>query len=326
MENKDKINLPQINSKGIIKAKKQENEKTNIQSLDLKKKVEMSKIINKEQQKTKTISEEINQNNYGLDFVLIGDLTGSMAAYHNLLKTQFEKLSRELFQLIPNLNIGIIFYLDHGSGDPYITKVCNLTTNIQELCDFIRATPTGSGGDAHEAVEDALNDALNLNWRPKVNRSIVIFGDAAGKEPHQCPHQYSYFEIVKKMFLEKNITINSVYCGHGCSNEMLAKLEPVEIGNFEKIIRSPNHPNFFSWMSNVTGGMIIDVAHVEDLIDIIKTSAGKDTGKLDEVEKEFIHKYSGNIKESKLKLVDIAKKSLTKKQDYLNSKAQKLLK
>lgn len=99
----------------------------------------------------------------GLDLVLMGDLTGSMSAYHAILKRKFTEICTTLFQLIPNLRIGIIFYLDHGSGDPYITKVQPLTVNVEQLQSFILGTPDGYGGDEDEAVEDALHDALEMN-------------------------------------------------------------------------------------------------------------------------------------------------------------------
>ena len=77
------------------------------------------------------------------------------------------------------MRIGIIFYLDHGSGDPYITSICQPTTNIQTLKDFIYRTSTGGGGDSDEAVEDALNDLLqNIQWKELHTRSVVLFGDA----------------------------------------------------------------------------------------------------------------------------------------------------
>lgn len=246
-----------------------------------------------------------------LDLVLIGDLTGSMSSYYQVLKSEFIKLSKELFQFIPDLQIGIVFYLDHGSGDPYITKVCKITADIQGIQEFIRNTPTGSGGDEKEAVEDALHEALHLNWRPKVNRSIVLFGDASGKEPHECPHQHSYFRITQELY-EKQIPVNSVFCRPGLSAERLQSLEPTEIGDFQRKVSNLGNANFFSWIANVTGGLIIGIDAVGDLLEIIKASAAKDAGVLDEYEEKLKSTGAGG---TKLDLIEISRKANIRKME-----------
>lgn len=129
--------------------------------------------------------------------ILMGGLTSSMQAYHTILKTKFKEICTTLFQLIPNLRIGIIFYLDHESGSLYITKVQQLTINIEQLQSFIDTPVDGCGRDADEVVEDALHDAFVMNWREINTHSIVLFGDAKPHELNNCPHQHDYFEIAK---------------------------------------------------------------------------------------------------------------------------------
>lgn len=310
------LNLPAIKkSNSSISEHRQEANK--IPSLDLKKNLEQKKIM---QRKDENLLNQFQDKRKGsLDLVLMGDLTGSMRSYHSLLKKEFTTLSHELIKFIPDLQIGIIFYLDHGSGDPYITKVHKISSDIQSIESFISKTPTGSGGDEKEAVEDALFDALQLNWRPKVNRSIVLFGDASGKEPSECPHQHSYFQITKELY-EKDVTINSVYCRPGYSIQKLQSLESVEVGNFTKQFRSPNHPNFFSWLANVTGGMIIGIEEVNDLIEIIKASAAKDAGVLEEYESSMKTKTTNS---RKLELIEISKNANVRK-NLANKKTLRL--
>ena len=221
----------------------------------------------------------------GLDLVLMGDLTGSMYAYHAILKRKFTEICTTLFQLIPNLRIGIIFYLDHGSGDVYVTKVQPLTVNVEQLQTFISGTPDGNGGDSDEAVEDALYDALEMNWSEINARSIVLFGDARPHEVCACPHQYDYFNIVRLLF-EKQVTINTVYCSTGVDYRRLTELHKVGIGDFSHRISRLDDACFFSWIANVTGGVAIGVQQIDDIVDIIKAMAAKDAGKIDELEKE----------------------------------------
>lgn len=290
MENKtnstgtEKLNLPALKKIGGGLSKKAESKpfkKFDINAV--KQQNSVDKII-----KTDSIKQQMHkeqQAHKGLDLVLMGDLTGSMSAYHSILKSKFREICTTLFQLIPNLRIGIIFYLDHGSGDIYITKVQQLTVDVQKLQDFITDTPDGNGGDADEAVEDALHDALVMNWNEINTHSIVLFGDARPHESYECPYQYDYFEIVKNLY-QKQVTVNTVYCSSHIDYRRLASLYEVEIGDFSHRVSRLDHPDFFSWIANVTGGVAIGVEQIDDIVDIIKAMAAKDAGKIDELEEE----------------------------------------
>jgi len=306
------LNLPAIKkNEGLISKPNK-----TIVPLNLSKKTTLSNILNTD---TSSIQTEILQAEKGLDLVLVGDLTGSMQSYHTLLKSKFVELCNELFPLIMNLKIGIIFYLDHGSGDPYVTKVHKLTSNVQELVHFINSTSTGDGGDADEAVEDALNDLdQNMNWKESNSHSVVLFGDASPHPSHNCPHHYDFFNITKLLFQNK-ITINSVYCAKYNQSD-LQSLESVNIGDFSHRVSYLDPPNFFSWIANITGGMVMGIENIDDLVDIIKTSAAKDSGNLDELETKM-----KTTAPNKLQLIEIARKA-EKRKGLENGKGFKALK
>jgi hypothetical protein len=242
----------------------------------------------------------------GLDLVLVGDLTGSMTHYHRLLKDKFKELCSELFAMIPNMRIGIVFYLDYDRHLPYVTKVSKLSKDIEQLYYFIESTPVAHDGNStfDEAVESAFNDVVNMNWREVGSKSIVLFGDAQPHEPEENPNRLSYFELTKRMYQNK-VVVNSVYCGNDYgSDEILQKLENVNVGDFSTRVARLGHPNFFSWVANVTGGMVLGIRNIEDLVDIIKASAAKDSGHLDDLEKKM-----KTTSPSKLKLIEIARKA-----------------
>ncbi|MDR2789444.1 MAG: hypothetical protein LBB59_00475 [Campylobacteraceae bacterium] len=305
-EKENKLNLPTIRKTGTMVGR--DKPAKTISKFDLSKKTSVASVL-----KTgdSSVEKDILTNEKGLDLVLVGDLTGSMKVYHSLLKNKFVDLCNELFPLIKNLRIGIIFYLDHDPEceDHYVTKIQQLTLNIQELVNFINATSTGHGGDADEAVEDALNDLLqNMNWKQYNSHSVVIFGDASPHPAERCPSQYDFFNITQQLF-KKQITINSVYCGHyGGRQDELQGLQNVEVGDFNKKLLYLEPPNFFSWIANVTGGMVIGVERIDDLVDIIMAAAAKDAGHLDDLEKK-LKKSAPN----KLKLIEIAKKAEQRK-------------
>lgn len=299
-EEKKGLNLPAIKKGGdLIKQAK----KKSISTLDLNKKSAVSSILKSE---NSSIQKEILKSESGLDLVLVGDLTTSMTEYHKLLKDKFKELCKELFGMIDNMRIGIIFYLDHDYHLPYVTRVSKLSKDIEELYHFIESTPVSHDGNStfDEAVEDAFNDIVNLNWREVGSRSVVLFGDAQPHEPGECPNKYSYFDLTKKMYQTK-IVVNSVFCGkYYDSDEMLQKLQNVNVGDFSIRVSHLGHPDFFSWVANITGGMVLGIKNIEDLVDIIKASAAKDSGHLDDLEKKM-----KTTSPSKLKLIEVARKA-----------------
>lgn len=312
MSDDNKLNLPAIRKGGGLST---QGDKKKIQELDLNKKSKVGSIIKEE---TSSVQKEVINQERGLDLVLAGDLTGSMAAYHRLLKDKFVELCNELFPMIENLRIGIIFYLDHGSGDPYVTRVQKLTNNVQELLGFINGTATGHGGDADEAVEDALNDLTkNMNWKEVNPKSVVIFGDASPHPANNCPSRHDFFDLTETLY-SKNITINSVYCGT-FSSDKIQQLKDTDIGDFNTRIGYLNPAEFFSWIANVTGGMVISIDRIDDLVDIIKASAAKDSGHLADFEKKM-----KETSPNKLNLVEIAKRADKRKITQGNNR--KLLK
>ena len=117
--------LPTIKKAGALANIKTGNHK--ITTLDLSKRTCVSKFLKEE---APTLQEQMQQKYQGLDLMLVGDLTGSMSQYYTLLKRKFHEIPKKLFPLIQNLRIGIIFYLDHGCGDPYVTRICQPTNSL----------------------------------------------------------------------------------------------------------------------------------------------------------------------------------------------------
>lgn len=314
MSDDKKLNLPALKRTGQVSVRPTAGK---IKPLDLSKSAAVSQAMESQ----KTVQEEVARSEQGLDLVLVGDLTASMKEYHTLLKKKFSALCAELFPMIKNLKIGIVFYLDHDSGLPYVTRIKELSQDVTELQNFIKETPVLHSGNStnDEAMECAFHDVVNINWREGGSRSVVLFGDARPHEPIDCPLHRDYFDLTQKMY-NKNIVVNSVFCGgKSYSDEGLQKLEDTEVGDFSKRVANLYDPNFFSWVANVTGGMVIGIEQIDDLINIIKAVAAKEAGKLDELEK--------NLKSRDprmLKLIPIAKKAAERRNIAMVEKAKLL--
>jgi len=313
METNNKLNLPAIRGTGGLALKQTEKA---ISKFDLVKKASIASVMKSE---SISVSQDILERERGLDLVLVGDLTTSMTNYHKLLKDKFRELCKELFSMIENLRISVIFYLDHDGHLPYLTKVSKLTKDIEQLYHFIDSTPVSLDGNntSDEAVEDALNDVASLNWREIGNRSVVLFGDASPHSACDCPLRLDFFDITEQLF-KQHITINSVFCDNFHGD--IQKAQDCGYGNFKRKFDYLPAEQFFSWIANVTGGMVIGIEKIDDLVDIIMAAAAKDSGHLDDLEAKL-----KKTAPSKLKLIDVAKKAELRKM-LGNSSNKKLLK
>lgn len=127
-----------------------------------------------------------------LDIAFVVDATGSMGDEINYLKTELQDVIKRVKEQNASLNLrtASVFYRDHN--DAYLTRNSDFTSDISTTLGFIRDQYAAGGGDFPEAVDDALNAALNeLSWSPGARgRLLFLVLDAP---PHQAD------SIVKRM-------------------------------------------------------------------------------------------------------------------------------
>jgi hypothetical protein len=100
-----------------------------------------------------------------LDLLFVVDATSSMGDELNYLKEELSDIITKTKQQLPTLkiNLGSVFYKDES--DDYVTKKSPLSTDIKTTLDFISKQEASGGGDYPEAVDKALEVAINeTNW------------------------------------------------------------------------------------------------------------------------------------------------------------------
>jgi hypothetical protein len=66
-----------------------------------------------------------------------------------------------------------VFYRDHG--DEYVTRISPLSSHIETTIDFIKHQGANGGGDTPEAVDQALEVALNnLSWSKEAKARLLF--------------------------------------------------------------------------------------------------------------------------------------------------------
>ena len=147
-----------------------------------------------------------------IDVVFVLDTTGSMSG---LIQTAKEKIwsiatTMASAQQAPEIRIGLVAYRDRG--DSYVTKVVDLSADLDSVYATLMDFEAAGGNDTPESVNKALYDAVhNMSWSQsdQAYQAIFLVGDAP---PHMDYNEVRYPEIIASA-LDKGIVVNTIQCG-----------------------------------------------------------------------------------------------------------------
>jgi uncharacterized protein YegL len=144
-------------------------------------------------------------------FVL--DTTGSMSGLIDGAKEKIWSIANEMIAAkpTPDLELALVGYRDRG--DEYITKVTDLTTDIDAIHARLMEFSAGGGGDGPESVNQALHEAVTkVSWSDDrdVLKIVFLVGDAP---PHMDYDQDVRYPEVCQAAMKRDLVINAVQCG-----------------------------------------------------------------------------------------------------------------
>ena len=144
-----------------------------------------------------------------VDIAVMVDATGSMSDEIDFLKIELENVLRNTFAQYPDLDLhaGAVFYRD--KTDEYIVRHIDFQTDLVKVLNFIKLQRAAAGGDVPEAVDLALQSALDsLHWSANArSRILFIVTDAP---PHDESKE-KIFQLTQKA-AAKGIRIVPVIC------------------------------------------------------------------------------------------------------------------
>jgi Mg-chelatase subunit ChlD len=148
-----------------------------------------------------------------VEVVFCLDTTGSMGGLIDGAKKKIWAICNQIAggKPTPDLKVGMVAYRDRG--DEYITKVIDLTTDLDAIHAELKKFVATGGGDEPESVNAALDDAVNkIKWSTdkKTLRIIFLVGDAP---PHMDYPDDVKYPVTCKKAVEKGIIINTIQCG-----------------------------------------------------------------------------------------------------------------
>ena len=121
-----------------------------------------------------------------VDVAFVVDATGSMQDELDFLRAEMNEIIYRSKQIGDRLNFRFanVFYRDEGSNEQYLTRSMDFTRMLSTAVNFISDQRADGGGDTPEAVDVALDSAINrLSWSAEARTRIIFLVLDAGPHP-----------------------------------------------------------------------------------------------------------------------------------------------
>lgn len=144
----------------------------------------------------------------GVDVAFVVDGTGSMQDEIDFLKAEMNDIVYQGKRIGDRLNFRFanVFYRDAGAGEEYTTRTMDFTRVLSTAVNFISEQRADGGGDTPEAVEIALDTAINgLAWSTEARARVLFLVLDAG--PHLTPHVRERMRTLTAQAAAKGIRI-----------------------------------------------------------------------------------------------------------------------
>jgi uncharacterized protein YegL len=148
-----------------------------------------------------------------VEVVFVIDTTSSMGGLIEGAKQRIWAIANEIAKgrPAPRVKMGLVAFRD--KGDAYVTKVFDLSENLDNTYKDLLSLSAEGGGDGPEHVIagiDAAVDKIAWSTDPKTFKIVYVVGDAP---PHEDYADAPTLASVMQKAVRKGLIVNSVQCG-----------------------------------------------------------------------------------------------------------------
>jgi len=171
-----------------------------------------------------------------IEVVFVLDTTGSMAGLIQAAKEKIWSIASTMSaaQTAPVIRMGLVAYRDRG--DDYVTRVVDLSEDLDSVYATLMDFHAGGGGDGPESVNQALFDAVHgVSWSrdPDAYKVIFLVGDAP---PHMDYQDDVKYPATMEAAKARGIVVNAIQCGnHGGTAPRWKHIAQLGDGHFFRV-------------------------------------------------------------------------------------------
>lgn len=122
------------------------------------------------------------ERSHALDLAVVLDVTGSMGDEHAYLTAEFEEIVARARRRYPDADLRFALVAYRDRGDDFVVRRWDFTRSEREMRERLSQLEAGGGGDWPEAVDEALEGMLDLDWRTGTAARIAFL--VADAPPH----------------------------------------------------------------------------------------------------------------------------------------------
>jgi len=148
-----------------------------------------------------------------VEMVFVLDTTGSMGGLIQAAKEKVWSIATTMAsaQPAPEIRMGLVAYRDRG--DDYVTRVVDLSADLDAIYATLMDFQAAGGGDGPESVNQALYDAVHgVSWSqdPQAYKVVFLVGDAPPHMDYRDDTQYPESIAAAR---QRGIVVNAIQCG-----------------------------------------------------------------------------------------------------------------
>lgn len=148
-----------------------------------------------------------------IEVVFVLDTTSSMSGLIETAKEKIWSIATTMAQAeqAPEIRMGLVAFRDRG--DEYVTRVVDLSPDLDSMYATLMQLAAVGGGDGPESVNRALEAAVDeISWSqdPSSYQVVFLVGDAPPHMDYQGERRYP--EIVRTA-ASRGIVVNTIQCG-----------------------------------------------------------------------------------------------------------------
>ena len=176
-----------------------------------------------------------------IEVVFILDTTSSMSGLIQAAKEKIWSIATTMAsaEQAPDIRMGLVAFRDRG--DTYVTRVLDLSQDLDLMYASLMDFRAQGGGDGPESVNQALYEAINhISWSEdeSVYKVAFLIGDAP---PHMDYNDDVKFPVTLEMAKRKGIIVNTIQSGQNHSTAPVWKhIAQLGYGEYFQVENSGN--------------------------------------------------------------------------------------